>query len=180
MLKSFRSLKDKLSPKKYHYETFNDFDYTDTALWDSLNNCFDLIAIKDMENLNALYNKSLHKLQKIKIFENGQYLGWIILKTSKHIDSKHFNDCTTTTIVDLLCKQNDYNLFLKIIKNISRINKSDIILMNSTFEKFNDQLKKSKFIHIPSNFGFVYKTNLEFDISNSWITRADGDGPINL
>ncbi len=180
ILKCFHSFKDKFFSKNFHFEEFNEFADTDNALWDSISNDFDLIAIKNKQNLNALYNKTPHHLHKFKIFENGKYLGWAILKITKHSKNKYFNNCTTATIVDLLCNQTDYDLFLTIIKRISRINKADMVLVNSTFGKFNDRLKKSHFIPIPSNYGFAYKTNIEFSTSNAWLTRADGDGPINL
>jgi hypothetical protein len=80
----------------------------------------------------------------------------------------------------MLCENSYYIIFIKMVKKIALLNNCDLVLINSSYEKLNILLSKSLFITLPSNFGFVYKTKNTFNILNSWITRADGDGPINL
>ncbi len=161
-------------------ELFSKFNSTDSFLWNNLKSNFDLIAVKDDENLNELYCNSPHDLLKYRVSVEGRYVGYMILKITKHCNNKYFLNSKTLTIVDILCENKNYFIFIKMIKKIALMNNCDLILVNSTYEKFNSILSKSSFITLPSNFGFVYKTENSFNILNSWITRADGDGPINL
>jgi hypothetical protein len=161
-------------------ELFSKFNSTDSLLWNTLKSNFDLIAVKDDENLNELYCNSPHDLLKYRVSVEGRYFGYMILKITKHSNNKYFLNSKTLTIVDMLCENKHYFIFIKMIKKIALVNNCDLILVNSTYEKFNSVLSKSLFITLPSNFGFVYKTENTFNILNSWITRADGDGPINL
>jgi hypothetical protein len=159
---------------------FSKFNLTDSFLWNNLKSNFDLIAVKDDENLNELYCNSPHDLLKYRVSVEGRYVGYIILKITKHTNNKYFLNSKTLTIVDMLCENKNYFVFIKMIKKIALMNNCDLVLVNSTYEKFNSTLSKLSFITLPSNFGFVYKTEKTFNILNSWITRADGDGPINL
>ena len=161
-------------------ELFSKFNLTDSFLWNNLKSNFDLIAVKDDENLNELYCNSPHDLLKYRVSVEGRYVGYIILKITKHTNNKYFLNSKTLTIVDMLCENKNYFVFIKMIKKIALMNNCDLVLVNSTYEKFNSTLSKLSFITLPSNFGFVYKTEKTFNIFNSWITRADGDGPINL
>ena len=173
-------LKKMYEMKNVNIEPFFDFDSSFSTLWEKLKSNFQLIAVKDAINLNRLYQNSPHDLIKYKIFIKNQYLGYIILKITKHQNNKYFQNFKTITIVDLLCENAYYSRFIKIIKNIALKNNCDLILVNSSFDKFNISLSKAMFLNLPSNFGFVYKTESNFNILNSWITRADGDGPINV
>ena len=165
---------------KITQEEFNLFDKKDDKLWDKVKFNFDLISVKNKINLNLVYDTKRFNLLKIRVFKNEKYLGWLVLKITKHNNSKHFFDCRTCTVVDLLCDPAYYSIFIKEIKKISIINNCDVVLVNSTFKEFNNMLKKNFFINVGSNFGFVYKSSETFNINKSWITRGDGDGPINL
>jgi len=162
------------------FESLFKFSSIDSFLWNDLKNNFELIAVKDDNNLNELYSNSPHDLVKYRVSFQGNYVGYLILKITKHCNNKYFLNSKTLTIVDLLCENKYYLIFIKLIKKIALINNCDLVLVNSTYGKFNSVLSKALFITLPSNFGFVYKTENTFNILNSWITRADGDGPINL
>ena len=165
---------------KITQEEFNLFDKKDDELWDKVKLNFDLISFKNKINLNLVYNSKRFDLLKIRIYKNKNYLGWIVLKITKHNNSNHFFDSKTCTIVDMLCEKIHYNILIKEIKKISLKYNCDVILVNSTYFDFNIKLKNNFFINFNSNFGFVYKTFETFNIHKSWITRGDGDGPINL
>tara|TARA_B100001059_G_C17820463_1_gene577929 strand:- start:558 stop:1631 length:1074 start_codon:yes stop_codon:yes gene_type:complete len=161
-------------------EEFNLFAQKDDELWDKVKCNFDLISVKNKINLNLVYNSKRFDLLKIRIYENKEYLGWIVLKITKHKNSNHFFDSKTCTVVDMLCKKIHYNILVKEIKKISLKHNCDVILVNSTNVDFNINLKNNFFININSNFGFVFKSSENININKSWITRGDGDGPINL
>jgi hypothetical protein len=74
-------------------ELFSKFNLTDSFLWNNLKSNFDLIAVKDDENLNELYCNSPHDLLKYRVSVEGRYVGYIILKITIFSKFKDINYC---------------------------------------------------------------------------------------
>ncbi len=160
---------------------FEEFTEQDTLIWEAVKNDFHLIAEKKAENLNIIYSSERFKLTKLRIYDQEEYLGWLVLKITRHERDKYFADEKTCTIVDLCTEPCNYNIFIKTAKRIAFKDNAGVILMNSLNKEFNYFLKKNLFINSNSNFAFASKLeNQHIDLNKSWITRGDGDGPINL
>lgn len=162
-------------------EPLDVFTEQDDVLWDDIKDDYSLIAVKNSRNLNVVYANKKFKFKKYRVFEGDKYIGWFSVLITKFEDDKYFLDSKVCTILDVVSHQKHWVDMIRMIKVLCLDNACDMIIHSNLNAPFISVLKQHMFIQGPSNFAFAMKLkDTEIDLSKMWITRIDGDGPINL
>ena len=174
-----RFLKKRL--RGFELKAIDEFSDEESDLWEQVKGDYSLIALKTKEELNAVYSNKKFNFKKYRVYQNKKYLAWFSVLITKFEDDKYFLNSRVCALVDIVGERGNLDRVLDMVKLLSFDNQCDLIIHNNTNAVFNNALKRNQFLEGPSNQAFAIKTNTEeVDLDRSWITRIDGDGPINL
>ena len=181
----FRKKKKKFDYEGLSFKKIEKFDEKFDSLWKEVNHFYYLIAVRDRKILNKLYG--IKRFNKLEVYEKGNFIGWVIVLNTKMHNHKQFGDMQVGSIVDCLSSPSNAIKIINCATEYLIKRKADIIVLNHANKDWNKALKLLGYFEGPSNYLFAPAPELAkklepFDLKKDdfFITRGDGDGPINL
>ena len=161
------------------------FDQELDLVWEKSKQYNSFTALRNCEYLKTLYsNKRFIKLQFV---ENNKIVGWSISLSSELADHKYFGKMKLGSIIDCLSLKGYETSIVRLTSKMLKNKGVDIIVSNQSHISWKNAFKVNSFINGPSNYIFASSKVLSDKLMNGkklddyiHITRADGDGPINL
>ncbi len=170
-----------------HAEMTEDFGAWADKLWEDCKRDYGLCAVRDSETLRILYPRTDARFIRLKVSQNGQVIGWAVLLNTQMVGAKYFGSMRVGSVVDCMALRKDAR---QVIRAAARHLKSlgvDMIVSNQLDAAWGRAFKNCGFLRGPSNFLFGASKKLverlqpfPATLRSVHITRADGDGPINL
>ena len=161
------------------------FDQELDLVWEKSKQYNSFAALRNCEYLKTLYsNKRFIKLQFV---ENNKIVGWSISLSSKLADHKYFGNMKLGSIIDCLSLKGYEASIVRLTSKMLENKEVDLIVSNQSHIFWKNAFKVNSFINGPSNYVFASSRVLSDKLLNGkklkdymHLTRADGDGPINL
>ena len=134
--------------------------------------------------LNSLAPNEIKNFNKFIIYENKLNIGNCTLFVNQCLEHKYFGNLKIGVFLDLYIYKNCQNIN-KTIKSLNLKLKQkniDILIFNCGSKEIISMLKKNKWISLKSQWAFGASPDLFKDINleDLYLSRLDGDGPINL
>ena len=159
----------------------NDVD----PIWEEVKKYNTFCAVRNSKYLNQLYSDQ--KFIKLKFVSSGKIVGWTISLCTKLNNHKQFGSMKLGSIIDCLSLKGYEKILINKTLKILKEKSSDLIISNQSHIFWKKAFKFNSFINGPSNFIFAYSQSLTNKLNSNknlkdfiHVTRADGDGPINL
>jgi len=165
----------------YKVEQVFDFDKEDLVDRKS-NSTFELV--RESIQLNAIAPKEISNFLKYRFIENSIFVGTSVIFVSKNNNHKYFGNLKIAVILDLYlldkCKYKN-KVIDSLVKKLKK-NNIDIILFNCGDQNILPLIKKNKWTKYKTQWAIAASPELSkrIDLNNMYLTRLDGDGPINL
>ncbi len=163
----------------------NEFDGSVKSLWEKINQFYYFSAVRNEIYLNSLYSNN--KFIKLIFLQDNKVIGWSISLCTELNNHKQFGSMKLGSIVDCLSLKNYESIVIEKTSEILKKKNVDLIVSNQSHIFWRKAFTKNSFIRGPSNFIFSPSNDLSKKLNKNinnndffHITRADGDGPINL
>lgn len=189
LLKLFQKIKSKKNTnyKNILFERVDEFGNWSNEIWNSVKDKFSMIAERNSDILNFLYPKEKEKFIKLKISNDSQTIGWVVLLITQVKNHKHFGNMLLGSIVDNLSLQGFENEVIFTATEYLTKSKVDLIVTNQSHINWVNALNNSGYSSGPSNYIFFSSPKLEKLLNPlqsqknfTFFNRGDGDGPITL
>jgi hypothetical protein len=180
------SPKHRLSPN-ISVQQPDEFGAWADELWEQYKSEYSLIAVRNRAVLNRLYPSCDSKFIRLRVQRQGQDLGWVVLLATQMKDHKYFGNMKLGSVVDCFAHPQEAGEVIAAADRELRQRGVDLIVSNQSHRAWCDGLKSCGYFQGPSNYLFAVSRSLAKDlkplasyVSNSHLTRGDGDGPIHL
>ncbi len=157
------------------------------SVWAASKGTFALGAVRDRPVLAQLYDTPRTPFLKVAIEDAGVPCGWAVGLATQRSRDKYFGDLKLGSIVDLLAVPGYESALIGAAVDRLRQEDVDLIVTNQAFEPIGAALRRRGFLSGPSNFLFAASpilaedlTPLEATLPRFYLSRGDGDGPVNL
>jgi hypothetical protein len=167
-------------------EAFGSFGSWADDLWQRCKGHYGMAAVRDRATLDVLYPAGKNFI-RLKITRGSQLLGWAVVLDTPMRSNKYFGNLRLGSIADCMALPSDAPAILQAAAGYLDRQGSDLVVCNQIHAAWRDAFRRSGFFQGPSNFIFAASKNLAamlapFEISRDlmFLTRGDGDGPVNL
>jgi len=156
-------------------------------LWHDCKDRYAMIAVRDSESLNLLYQTANDKFLIYTISRANKIIGWAVLLDTQMQDNKYFGNMRVGTILDCLAQPEDAWPIVRVATQILEERGVDLIVSNQCHAHWCSAFRSAGFFPGLSNFSFGVSPDLgnrlsPFDsvASQVHMTRGDGEGPLHL
>lgn len=164
-------------------EPVGEFGAWTDQLWEKCKAHYGMSAVRDSRTLQLLYPSAEERFLRLKISQNGEVTGWVLMLDTQMHSHKQFGDMRVGTIVDCMARPASEPAVIR--KAVEALEKRgvDMILSNQAHSRWCRALEGEGFLEGPSNYVFAASKALRERIPSMeeiHINRGDGDGPIHL
>ena len=169
------------------YEIVDTFGSWADNIWKMALKEYKVLTRKDSQTLNLLYRPFDKRYIRLRVYDNKEEIGWLLIVIKKMKNDKYFGNLTVGTIVDGLCEYKHINNVLN--SGLKYFNKNiiDICVVNWSHHLWKKASVRLGFLKGPSNYIFCASRSLvnklnthKYLIHELHLSRGDGDGPITL
>ena len=164
-------------------EQVGEFSAWTDEIWQSCQNRYSMVAVRDADVLNTLYPPDNARFIRLKILDGRRVAGWAVLLDTVMASDQYFGNMRVGSIVDCLAMPEDASTVMAAATRVLEDRGVDLLLSNQSHPAWCQGLKIAGFVAGPSNFFFVASKALtklvhEIDPSGTAIhlNRGDGDG----
>ncbi len=168
-------------------EIVSEFDKWSDEVWSRCQSQYGMIAVRDSHVLRLLYPRADSRFLRLKVFDGKQLLGWAVMLDTQMTGHRQFGSLRLGSFVDGLAAIDDAAVVVGAAADHLAKRGVDLIVANHSHARWGDAFRRSGFLSGPSNFIFAGSRALDkllsqLDIEKDaiFLTRGDGDGPINL
>jgi hypothetical protein len=158
-----------------------------TEIWQKARVDCTLGAIREANNLEAMYPPSDDRTVCVRLAGEGGTVGWCVLFATQMHNSNHFGNLKVGTVLDLQCIPGHEQSAVITARKWLRNENVDLVITNQLHRGWQAAFGASGFIQGPSNYLFAAAPALiraaggeVDDLQRAHITRGDGDGRIHL
>ena len=178
----------RLTPqRKYGVAITDEFDSSFDLLWNRTFHSYSFIGQRTSGILERLYPRNDTRFIRMRLEQDGQLAGWVVLLNTQHNNSPHFGSMRVGVIVDCLAVPSAEMSLITAATSYLAENGADVVISNQSDPVWRKAFLRSGYLSARSNFIFASSPELTTALSKAsrpdsrlHITRGDGDGPINL
>lgn len=168
-------------------EVVNEFSDSCDRLWELCKTRYLMSAVRDSANVNILYPKDSDRFIRLKVWRDGELIGWAVVLATQMAGHKQFGDMKVGTIVDCLALPQDAPAVIESATDCLETLGVDLIVSNQSQHAWCEALHRARYLSGPSNFVFAASKelsralgSLKDNFSKTHFNRGDGDGPNSL
>lgn len=175
--------------KKFVYErveVVESFGPWSDELWQQCSSHYTMIAKRDSTVLNILYPAGKNFL-RLRIGAPGGATGWAVLLDTQMSNNKYFGNLRVGSIADCLAAPEHAAGVIAAATRFLEDRGVDLVISNHSHAAWRNAFRSAGFFEGPSNFIFAASPALAEKLdpfsenrSRVFLTRGDGDGPVNL
>jgi hypothetical protein len=155
-------------------------------LWQICSPLYTMIASRESSVLNCLYPPGKNFLC-FKVVRASQLLGWAVVLDTQMRKNRHFGNLRLGSIVDCLATPGNAAAVVQAAAGFLHRRGVDLIVSNHSHTVWGSAFRAAGFLTAPSNFIFAASKPLAQQLepfascqNDVYLTRGDGDGPVNL
>jgi hypothetical protein len=175
------------SLRGYSFETATLWPTDLDTIWDRCRSDFDFSVVRDAGGVADLHPVTQGRLQKYLLRKSGEIVGWSVGLVTAMNSNPHFGDLRVGTILDALAPPEHLDaLFTHTYDSLCELG-ADLIVSNQAHERWQSALGRLGFLSGPSNYLMALSKPLTSALkpepgtpSRVYLSRADGDGRVNL
>jgi hypothetical protein len=157
-----------------------------TPLWEDFRSEVSFSASRDLTSIQQLYSNP-REIGPIVVRKGGEVVGWSMALVTQMQGSAHFGDLRVATILDNFAHSEDRAATIARTCRFLADAGADIVIANQSHESWKTAYHQAGFRTGKSNYLFAASPKLASTIGGApiasgraYVTRADGDGRINL
>jgi hypothetical protein len=156
------------------------------TLWESARDAYPLVGERSQAVLELLYPEDERPLTRLRIRRGEQTIGWAVVAVAHVRRHRHFGDLTLGSVVDLFAHPDDAAVVARAVAATLRAAGPDLVVVNHSSQSWDRAFAMAGFWRGPTNFFLFLAPALRARFLHnaipveSYFTRGDGDGPINL
>lgn len=154
-------------------------------LWETHRDDYPFVGDRSANTLASLYPPDHPRFLRLRVRRAGCDLGWAVLVAARLDGHNHFGDLTLGTVVDVFAGPRDaVDVARAAVAVASEL--ADLVVVNHSSRTWNRAFARAGLISGPTNYFLFLSPVLRRRFegrnapSESFVTRGDGDGPINL
>ncbi len=185
MIHAAQRFRQKAVNIKIQTDLISEFGSWSDDLWRECSSAYAFIGSRDSATLNMLYPHGKNFFC-LRVTRDSSLLGWAVLLNTQMHRNKYFGNLCVGSIVDCLAAPQHAECIVQTAAEFLVRQGCDLIVTNHTHGQWGLALTRSGFLSGPSNFVFAPSPALADalgptqGISEIFLTRGDGDGPVNL
>ncbi len=155
-------------------------------LWQKCSPLYAMIASRERGVLNCLYPEGKNFLC-FKILRGSQVAGWAVVLDTQMRKNKYFGDLRLGSLVDCLATPEDAPAVVQAAAKLLAERGVDLVVSNHSHAAWGKAFRSAGFLSASSNFIFAASKPLAQELApwaarqhEVYLTRGDGDGPVNL
>lgn len=156
-------------------------------VWQQSQAHYSFIAVRNAENLTAIYPPDDQRFIRLRIRVAGNIVGWAVVMANTHQGHKYFGNMRLGSLVDCLSVPGKERVVVESATRRLKEADCDLIVTNQSHKAWCIALDDSGYLRGPSNFIFSASKKLVGQIDavdpnheSLHLNRGDGDGPIHL
>src|SRR5205823_3271253 len=149
-------------------------------LWKECQGQYAMIARRDCETLNIVYQSTSKKFLCYKIVRGGSVVGWAVLLDTQMVDNKYFGNLRVGSIVDCLASPENASGVVRAATKVLEDRGVDLIVSNQSHNAWCAGLRDAGFLRGPSNYPFWVSKELakllhplQANLAQYHLTRGD-------
>lgn len=157
------------------------------GIWQRCRGSFAFAVTRDARGASELHPRGQPRLQRYVLRSRGDVAGWSAAKITAMRDNPHFGNLTVGTVLDAIAPPEHLTVLLAKTRDALCDLGADLILANYTHAVWREQLRKLGFLAGPSNYMAAVSRAVSKGLmpaprgsERAYVTRADGDGRLNL
>jgi hypothetical protein len=162
-------------------------DWAD-GVWNGYRNQCSFAAVRDRCTLPLFHDLALERLRAYRFLDDdGHPVGWAAIQLRAMIGSPHFGDLTVATVLDLVAWPGWEESVTRAVTWLATEADADLIVSNQYHRVWRAAQLRAGFLEGPSNYLLAFSPHLAAvlgSLDRSYervhVTRADGDGRVNL
>lgn len=165
----------------------DEFGAAEDRLWNDCAGAYGMIGLRTQETLNALYPVSADIFQRLRVYQAGRYLGWVVVLVHQLQADPVYGDLRLGLVVDHLSAPEDAARLLACATRHLASQEVDLITSHQSHNKWAESLRALGFRQAPSQHLAALSPPLVRSIGpatevvpTGMLTKGDGDGPTNL
>lgn len=164
-----------------------EFGPDEDRLWNDCAGAYEMIGLRTQETLNTLYPVSAEVFQRLRVYQAGRYLGWVVVLVHQTQEDPVYGDLRLGLVVDHLSRPDDAPRLLACATRHLAGQEVDVITSHQSHQKWAEALRGLGFRQAPSHHLAAFSPPLFRSIGpaaemlqTGMLTKGDGDGPTNL
>ena len=184
-LKTLQTARSKRGRFGDRAEFFQSFSNWANDLWNDCKGRYGMIALRDSKALNILYPPGSARVLRYRVCQGDSVLGWAVLSVKQMQDDLQFGNMVVGSIVDCLALPENASSVIRTVTREFEKRGVDLIVSNHRHASWCTALREAGFLAGPSRRLLGMSVELAkllhsrgIEISEVYITRGDGEGPI--
>jgi hypothetical protein len=157
------------------------------AIWERARSSYSLIALRNADELNALYAGTDRRPIRLRVTSAGRDIGWAVVFDTQLSNHKQFGDMRLGTLVDCLALPGEEIAVVRAATDHLLSRGVDLVIGNQSHVAWREALRRRGYLAGPSNYGLAMSKGLvaalmpsDANLERIHMTRGDGDGPIHI
>ena len=171
--------------EEYSFRSVNQFDTWADEIWDETRTLYPFAAVRTHSFLNFLHKDE--KLRRICVSNQDGPIGWAVCLATNFASHRQFGSLRVGSIIDVFSYAGMEQYVVEAATEHLQEANVDIVISNQLHHRWGTAFKAMGYLQGPSNFALACSPELQHRCeslgikkTDSHMTRADGDGPINL
>jgi len=164
-----------------------EFGLDEDRLWNDCAGAYGMIGLRTQETLNTLYPVSADVFQRLRVYQAGRYLGWIVVLVHQLQEDPVYGGLRLGLVVDHLSRPDDAPRLLACATRHLADQEVDVITSHQSHQTWAEALRALGFRQASSRHLAALSPQLARSIGTAtevlrtgMLTKGDGDGPTNL
>jgi hypothetical protein len=167
------------------WEQVEDFGEWVEAAWNDARQDYRFAALRDRQNLRALYPPTNTKFIRLRVREGSRDVGWAVCLNTQMDRHKYFPNMRLGSIIDCFARGEEAWKIIGAATRHLESSGADLIVSNQSHRSWCAAMHETGYFTGPTNFLLAVSTKLGARLSHAneqefHLTRGDGDGPIHL
>lgn len=157
------------------------------SVWRGCREALTFAAVRDAAGVAGLHPGSEPRLRRFVLRRGGEAVGWSVGLATAVRENAYFGDLTVGTILDALAPEEHLTELLARTRDALADLGADLVIGNFTHAAWRSGLRRAGFLSGPSNYVLAMSKPLAAAVKSEpdglarvYVTRADGDGRLNL
>lgn len=168
-------------------EVVDHFDRWADELWERCRADYSMMAVRDCDALQSLYPRWARRFIRLRFSDRQRVVGWVVLLDTQMHNHKQFGSLRVGSVVDALAAKEHASAVVAAATRYLESSGVDLLVANHSHRTWCAAFRKAGFVQGPSNYLYASSRALtkrfrqaEVSDDQTYLTRGDGDGPINL
>jgi len=165
-------------------ETVPEFGPWADELWERCRAHYSFVGLRDAATLARIYPAGRPRVERMRITQSGEPLGWAVLQHARMQDNPHFGSLYVGRITDCFAAPEAAPVVIRAAADRLSALGVDVMLSNQSHPAWCGALRRNAFLPAPSTFAFAPSPQLGKQLSaidpggrDMHLNRGDGDGP---